>query len=103
MVKQTKIKLTSTNTNDLNSVITLIKEVIDRTGADVKGPVPLPTKILRVSPRKSPCGEGVDTYNKFQIHIHRRMYFFNISNERTLQQIVRLPIPASVKVELFTN
>ncbi|PKM91929.1 MAG: 30S ribosomal protein S10 [Euryarchaeota archaeon HGW-Euryarchaeota-1] len=101
MVKQTKIKLASTNIDDLNNVITLIKEIIDRTSANVSGPISLPTKVLRVSPRKGPCGEGVATYHKFQMRIHRRIYVFNSLNERALQQIVRLPIPSSVKVELF--
>ncbi|NCO84862.1 MAG: 30S ribosomal protein S10 [Candidatus Huberarchaeum crystalense] len=101
MAKQTKIKLTSTSIDELNNVISLIKEVIDRTGANVRGPVPLPTKILRVSPRKSPCGEGVSTYHKFQMRIHRRIYIFDTLNDRALQQITRLPIPTTVKVELF--
>lgn len=101
MVKQTKIKITSTNINELNKVLENIKEIIDRTGANVSGPIYLPTKILRVSPRKSSCGDGTSTYHKFQMHIYRRMYIFNSLNERTLQQIVHLPIPTSVKVELF--
>jgi small subunit ribosomal protein S20e len=33
----------------------------------VKGPVRMPTKTLRITTRKTPCGEGSKTWDKFQM------------------------------------
>ena len=33
----------------------------------VKGPVRLPTKVLRITTRKSPCGEGTNTWDRFEM------------------------------------
>ena len=33
----------------------------------VKGPVRLPTKTLRITTRKSPCGEGTNTWDRFEM------------------------------------
>lgn len=33
----------------------------------VKGPIRMPTKILRITTRKTPCGEGSKTWDRFQV------------------------------------
>jgi ribosomal protein uS10 len=40
---------------------------------NVKGPVRMPTKILRITTRKSPCGEGTKTWDRFEMRIHKRV------------------------------
>merc|ERR1712117_973687 len=39
----------------------------------VKGPVRMPTKTLRITTRKTPCGEGSKTWDRFQMRIHKRV------------------------------
>ena len=39
----------------------------------VKGPVRLPTKKLKVSTRKTPCGEGSKTWDTYEMRIHKRL------------------------------
>ena len=39
----------------------------------VKGPVRIPTKTLRITTRKSPCGEGTNTWDRFEMRIHKRI------------------------------
>ncbi len=36
------------------------------------GPTRLPTKKLRLCVRKAPCGEGTNTYDHFEMRIHKR-------------------------------
>ena len=33
----------------------------------VKGPVRIPTKVLHITTRKSPCGEGTNTWDRFEM------------------------------------
>uniref|UniRef100_A0A2R9B769 Small ribosomal subunit protein uS10 n=1 Tax=Pan paniscus TaxID=9597 RepID=A0A2R9B769_PANPA len=37
----------------------------------VKGPVRMPTKTLRITTKKTPCGEGSKTWDRFQMRIHK--------------------------------
>ena len=37
------------------------------------GPVRMPNKVLRITTRKTPCGEGSKTWDKFQMRIHKRV------------------------------
>jgi small subunit ribosomal protein S20e len=42
-------------------------------GYETRGPVRIPTKILRITTRKSPCGEGTNTWDRFEMRIHKRV------------------------------
>merc|ERR1712189_162248 len=50
----------------------LIKSAKEKT-LKVKGPVRMPTKTLRITTRKTPCGEGSKTWDRFQMRIHKRV------------------------------
>jgi small subunit ribosomal protein S20e len=38
-----------------------------------RGPVRIPTKTLKITTRKTPCGEGSDTWDRFEMRIHKRV------------------------------
>ena len=44
----------------------LIRGAKDK-GLKVKGPVRMPTKVLNITTRKSPCGEGTNTWDRFEL------------------------------------
>ncbi|KAI3892231.1 hypothetical protein MKW92_041002, partial [Papaver armeniacum] len=37
----------------------------------VKGPVRMPTKTLHITTRKTPCGEGTNTWDCFELRVHK--------------------------------
>lgn len=39
----------------------------------VKGPVRMPTKVLKITTRKTPCGEGSKTWDCYEMRIHKRL------------------------------
>ena len=53
----------------------------------VKGPVRLPTKVLTHTTRKSPCGEGSKTWDRFEMRIHKRLIDLHSPSE-IVKQIV---------------
>ena len=67
-MQRARIKLASTDINKINQVSGSIKEIADKTGVDMSGPIPLPTKKLRVTTRKSPDGEGTETWERFELN-----------------------------------
>jgi len=95
-----RIKLTSTNLEQLDRVANEIKEITVKTGVKMKGPQPLPTKLLKITTRKAPTGEGTHTFDHWQMRIHRRILDVQ-PDDRTMRQITKLRIPDDVKVELI--
>ena len=68
-----RIKLNSTDIGMLNAICTTIKDVAQRSGINISGPVPLPTQRLKITTRKSPCGDGTATFDNFEMRIHKRL------------------------------
>ncbi len=99
MVSKARIRLSSTDPKDLNSICDEIGKMAERTGVKLRGPIPLPTKRLVVPTRKSPCGEGTHTWDKYEMRIHKRLVDVD-PNERFLKRLMRIKTPESVFVEI---
>ena len=99
MTQYARIKLTSSNLDELELLAREIKEITEKTGVKSKGPQPLPTKKLKITTRKAPTGEGTHTFDHWQLRIHRRILDIE-PDDRTMKQITKLRIPDDVKIEL---
>lgn len=94
-----RIKLSSIDIGALNSVIASIKEIADRAGVAIRGPIPIPTRKLKVTTRKSPCGNGTATFDKFEMRVHRRILDLP-AEDRVLHPIMKLQIPRTVQIRI---
>lgn len=95
-----RIRLMSTQHKALDKIAQQMKEIAQRTGVKIRGPIPLPTKKLVVPVRKSPCGNGTATWDKWQLRIHKRLIDID-ADERTLRQIMQINVdPQVVYVEI---
>ena len=99
MTQYARIKLTSSNLEELELLAREIKDITEKTGVKSKGPQPLPTKKLKITTRKAPTGEGTHTFDHWQLRIHRRILDIE-PDDRTMKQITKLRIPEDVKIEL---
>jgi small subunit ribosomal protein S10 len=99
MTQYARIKLTSSNLEQLDLLAKEIKDITEKTGVKTKGPQPLPTKRLKITTRKAPTGEGTHTFDHWQLRIHRRIMDIE-PDDRTMKQITKLRIPEDVKIEL---
>lgn len=99
MKQSARIRLTGTDTDKIQKVTDEIKEVANRTEVEIRGPVPLPTKKLKVPTRKSPDGEGTATWEHWEMRVHKRLIDIE-SDERALRQLMRLQVPDGVHIEL---
>merc|ERR1711908_156292 len=96
-VHRIRITLTSRNVKNLEKVCgDLIKGAKDKR-LKVKGPVRLPTKVLRITTRKSPCGEGTNSWDRFEMRIHKRL--IDLPSE-IVKQITSISIEPGVEVEV---
>ena len=99
----TTIKLTGENHADIDLVCASIRNISEQTGVQLRGPIPLPTRRLVVPCRKAPDGEGSETYDHWEMRIHKRLLEMDITSgkdESALRQVARIPIPDTVSIEL---
>ena len=94
-----RIKLASTDIDKINEVCTYISDISEKTGVALRGPIPLPTKILRLTTRKSPCGDGKATWDRYEMRIHKRLIDLGV-DERALRLVMRVPIPEGLNIEI---
>jgi small subunit ribosomal protein S10 len=92
-----RVKLSSIDVKALNGIIETIKEIVGRTGVIMRGPIPLPTRKMKVTTRKSPCGNGTATFDRFEMRVHRRVIDIP-AEDRILHPIMKLQIPRSVQI-----
>jgi small subunit ribosomal protein S20e len=94
-----RITLTSRNVANLEKVCAdLIRGAKDKR-LKVKGPVRMPTKKLKLTVRKAPNGEGTNTYDRFEMRIHKRLIDLH-SPADVVKQITSISIEPGVEVEV---
>jgi len=94
-----RIKLSSIDIASLNGVLNSVKDIAGKSGVVMRGPIPLPTKRLKVTTRKSPCGNGTATFDRFEMRVHRRIVDLP-ADDRILHPIMKLQIPRSVQIKI---
>jgi len=99
MAQKARISLSGTDPKKVDFVCEQIKAISARTGIAMTGPIPLPTKRLVVPCRKSPDGEGSETWERWEMRIHKRMIDLD-ADERALRQLMRIQVPDGVNIEI---
>ena len=94
-----RINLASLDVSKLNEISSSIKDIADKTKVAMCGPVPLPTKRLKLTTRKCPCGDGKASFDRFEMRIHKRLIDLAV-DERAIRLIMRVPIPEGVSIEI---
>jgi small subunit ribosomal protein S10 len=77
-------------------------EIVDtakRTGALVKGPIPLPTKMERFTLQRSPHADK-KSRDQFEIRTHKRIMDIIEPTEKTVDALMKLDLAAGVDVEI---
>ncbi|NLN83291.1 MAG: 30S ribosomal protein S10 [Firmicutes bacterium] len=94
-----RIRLKAFDHNLLDSTAEKIVETAKRTGAQVSGPIPLPTErnlytILRAVHKYK------DSREQFEMRTHKRLIDIIEPTQRTVNDLMRLDLPAGVDIEI---
>ena len=100
MAKQKiRIRLKAYDHRILDQSAKRIVETAERSGAQVIGPVPLPTKLDRFTVRRSTFIDK-DSQEHFEIRTHNRMIDVLEPDSKTIDMLMRLNLPAGVDIEI---
>jgi small subunit ribosomal protein S10 len=94
-----RIKLKAYDHRLLDQAVKDIVGTVQRSGALISGPVPLPTKISRYTVLRSPHVDK-KSREQFEIRTHVRMMDIVQPTPQTVDQLMRLDLPAGVDVEI---
>ena len=100
MAKQKiRIRLKAYDHRVLDQSAERIVDTAKRTGAFVSGPVPLPTEINRFCVNRSPHVDK-KSREQFEMRTHKRLIELNSTTSKTVDELMKLDLPAGVDVEI---
>jgi small subunit ribosomal protein S20e len=94
-----RIILTSRKITSLEKICQNIINSSKHKNLKIIGPKRIPTKSLVITTRKSPCGEGTNTWDRFEIKIHKRIIDL-FSEDNIVNHITTINIEPGVEVEV---
>ncbi|MDE1850619.1 MAG: 30S ribosomal protein S10 [Candidatus Micrarchaeota archaeon] len=94
-----RIKIISRSSRDVGAIARQIVEIAKSVNVKFKGPIPLPTRKLKVATRKTPAADGSHTFDHWEMRIHKWMVEID-GSEQALRQVMRIPVPDSVQIEM---
>lgn len=99
MNQKIRIKLRAFDHRILDMSVKEIVDTVQRTGARVAGPVPLPTKINRFTVLRSPHVDK-KSREQFEIRTHKRLLDIVDPTPQTVDALMKLELAAGVDVEI---
>lgn len=94
-----RIRLKAFDHNLLDQSAARIVDTAKGTGASVSGPIPLPTEKEITTILRSPH-EHKDAREQFELRIHKRLIDVLAPNQKTVESLMKLDIPAGVNIEI---
>ena len=94
-----RIRLKAYDHQLIDSSAAKIVETAKRNGAQVSGPIPLPTKKEVVTILRSPH-VNKDSREQFERRTHKRLIDILNPNQKTVEALMTLDLPAGVEIEI---
>jgi small subunit ribosomal protein S10 len=102
MANKIRIRLKAYDHKLLDNSANEIVETAKRTGANIAGPIPLPTKINRFTVLRGPFIDK-KSREQFEIRTHKRLLDILDPTQQTLDALMKLDLSAGVDVEIKTR
>jgi small subunit ribosomal protein S10 len=94
-----RIRLKAYDHRILDQSARQIVEAAKQTGAEIAGPVPLPTRIQRYTVIRSPFIDK-DSREQFEMRTHKRLIDILEPSGKTVDTLMRLQLPSGVDIEI---
>ena len=97
--QKVRIRLQAYEHRILDQSVTEILNTVKRTGSQVVGPVPLPTRIERFTVNRSPHVDK-KSMEQFEIRTHKRVLDIIDPTNKTVDELKKLSLPAGVDISV---
>ncbi len=96
-----RIKIRGYDYRILDKSVKHIIETVEKTGAKIIGPIPLPTEIQKMTVLKSTFVHK-DSRDQYEVRVHKRLLDVVEINNRTIDQLMNIELPAGIDIEVKT-
>jgi len=97
--QKVRVKIRGFDHRLVDQSVKLIVDTVERTGAIVVGPIPLPTKIEKFCVIRSPNIDK-DSREQFEIRTHKRLIDILQPSSKTIDALSQLNLPSGVQVDI---
>ena len=97
--KSIRVRLKGYDHKTLDEAVKKIVEAAKKTGAQVVGPIPLPTEKKVFTILRSPFTDK-DSREQFEIRTHKRLIYITNPQKETVEQLRRLDLPSGVEIDI---
>lgn len=94
-----RIRLKAYDHKVLDLSVSKIVDVAEKTGAEVVGPIPLPTERQIYTILRSPFVHK-DSREQFEIRTHKRLIYINNPGKQTIEALKRMDLPSGVDFDV---
>ena len=99
MTQRIKVRFKAYDYNLLDQTVREIVNAVKRTGAEVNGPIPLPTQRTIVTVFRSPHADK-KSREQFETRTHKRLMYIIDPTPQTMDALMRLDISAGVDITM---
>ena len=99
MSNRIQVNLKAYDPRTIDQAASKIVETIKRTGGEVSGPVPLPTKVEKVTILRA-VHKYKDSREQFELRTHNRLIVINNPSKDTIEAMTRLDLPSGVEINI---
>lgn len=99
MTNKIQINLKAFDPRTIDQAASKIVETVKRTGGEVSGPIPLPTKIEKVTILRA-VHKDKDSREQFEKRTHKRLIVINNPSKDTIEALTRLDLPSGVEINI---
>ncbi len=99
MTQQIKVRFKAYDYNLLDQTVREIVNAVKRTGAEINGPIPLPTQRSVVTVLRSPHVDK-KSQEQFETRTHKRLMYIIDPTQQTMEALMRLEISAGVDISM---
>lgn len=100
-IPKLRIRVRAYDHKILDSSIKQIMSTVERNGAEVKGPVPLPIEIRKYTVNRSTFVHK-NAREQFEMRIHKRLFDIMNPNPKIIDALTNLNLPAGIDIEIKT-
>ncbi|MCH7477898.1 MAG: 30S ribosomal protein S10 [SAR324 cluster bacterium] len=99
MTQTIKVRFKAYDNNLLDQTVREIVNAVKRTGAQVNGPIPLPTRKTIITVLRSPHGDK-KSREQFETRTHKRLMYIIDPSPQTMEALMKLDISAGVDITM---
>ena len=99
MANKIQINLKAYDHRTIDQAASKIVETVKRTGGEVSGPIPLPTKIEKITILRA-VHKYKDSREQFEMRTHKRLIDIVNPTAKTVDTLTRLDLPSGVDIEI---